>query len=52
MLIGNFGPETVERLGVGYETCRARNPRLIYCSLKGFMPGPSKSGRRWTRSCR
>jgi crotonobetainyl-CoA:carnitine CoA-transferase CaiB-like acyl-CoA transferase len=40
VLIENFGPETVERLGVGYEICRARNPRLIYCSLKGFMPGP------------
>jgi len=40
VLIENFGPETVERLGVGYEECRRRNPRLIYCSLKGFMPGP------------
>jgi crotonobetainyl-CoA:carnitine CoA-transferase CaiB-like acyl-CoA transferase len=40
VLIENFGPETVERLGVGYEACRKRNPRLIYCSLKGFMPGP------------
>jgi crotonobetainyl-CoA:carnitine CoA-transferase CaiB-like acyl-CoA transferase len=40
VLIENFGPETVERLGVGYDVCRERNPRLIYCSLKGFMPGP------------
>ena len=40
VLIENFGPETVERLGVGYEVCRERNPRLIYCTLKGFMPGP------------
>jgi crotonobetainyl-CoA:carnitine CoA-transferase CaiB-like acyl-CoA transferase len=40
VLIENFGPETVERLGVGYEECQRRNPRLIYCSLKGFMPGP------------
>jgi len=40
VLIENFGPETVERLGVGYDACRERNPRLIYCSLKGFMPGP------------
>jgi crotonobetainyl-CoA:carnitine CoA-transferase CaiB-like acyl-CoA transferase len=40
VLIENFGPETVERLGVGYEACAERNPRLIYCSLKGFMPGP------------
>jgi len=40
VLIENFGPETVERLGVGYDVCRVRNPRLIYCTLKGFMPGP------------
>ncbi|MGE5257426.1 MAG: CaiB/BaiF CoA transferase family protein [Hyphomicrobiales bacterium] len=40
VLIENFGPETVGRLGVGYDVCRERNPRLIYCSLKGFMPGP------------
>jgi crotonobetainyl-CoA:carnitine CoA-transferase CaiB-like acyl-CoA transferase len=40
VLIENFGPETVERLGVGYDVCRERNPRLVYCSLKGFMPGP------------
>jgi putative tricarboxylic transport membrane protein len=40
VLIENFGPGTVERLGVGYEACRERNPRLIYCALKGFMPGP------------
>jgi len=40
VLIENFGPGTVERLGVGYETCKKINPKLIFCSLKGFMPGP------------
>jgi crotonobetainyl-CoA:carnitine CoA-transferase CaiB-like acyl-CoA transferase len=40
VLIENFAPGTVDRLGVGYKTCQKRNPRLIYCSLKGFMPGP------------
>ncbi len=40
VLIENFGPGTVERLGVGYDVCSVINPRLIYCSLKGFMPGP------------
>ena len=40
VLIENFGHGTVERLGIGYEECRALNPELIYCSLKGFMPGP------------
>lgn len=40
VLIENFGPGTVERLGVGWEVCHKVNPRLIFCSLKGFMPGP------------
>ena len=40
VLIENFGPGTMERLGLDYETCRRRNQGLIYCSLKGFMPGP------------
>ncbi len=40
VLVENFGPGAVERLGFGYEACREMNPGLIYCSLKGFMPGP------------
>jgi crotonobetainyl-CoA:carnitine CoA-transferase CaiB-like acyl-CoA transferase len=40
VVIENFGPGTVERLGIGYQDCKKVNPRLIYCSLKGFMPGP------------
>ncbi len=40
VLIENFAPGTVDRLGVGFAVCRERNPRLIFCSLKGFMPGP------------
>jgi crotonobetainyl-CoA:carnitine CoA-transferase CaiB-like acyl-CoA transferase len=40
VLIENFGPGTMERLGLGYDVCKKGNPKLIYCSLKGFMPGP------------
>ncbi|MFO7540461.1 MAG: CaiB/BaiF CoA-transferase family protein [Chloroflexota bacterium] len=40
ILIENFGPGTMERLGLGYEALHGRYPRLIYCALKGFMPGP------------
>ncbi|MDJ0889344.1 MAG: CaiB/BaiF CoA-transferase family protein [Desulfobacterales bacterium] len=40
VLIENFGPGTMARLGFGYDACAAINPRLIYCTLKGFLPGP------------
>jgi crotonobetainyl-CoA:carnitine CoA-transferase CaiB-like acyl-CoA transferase len=40
ILIENYAPDTLDRLGLGYEKVREINPRLIYCSLKGFMPGP------------
>ncbi len=40
VLIENFGPGAMERLGFGYEACAALNPALIYCTLKGFLPGP------------
>ncbi len=40
VLIENFGPGTMDRLGFGYEVLSESHPRLIYCSLKGFMQGP------------
>ncbi len=40
VFLENFAPGTVERLGFGYEGISELNPRLIYCALKGFMPGP------------
>jgi len=40
IVVENFGPGTMERLGYGYLVFKERNTRLIYCSLKGFMPGP------------
>ena len=41
ILIENFRPGALDRLGLGYDVLAAANPRLIYCSLKGFLPGPS-----------
>jgi crotonobetainyl-CoA:carnitine CoA-transferase CaiB-like acyl-CoA transferase len=36
----NFKPGTMEKLGLDYATLKKLNPRLIYVSLKGFLPGP------------
>ena len=36
VLLENFGPGVIERLGFGYEAVHALNPRLVYASIKGF----------------
>src|SRR5690349_17522416 len=36
VLLENFGPGVIERLGFGYEAVRTTNPRLVYASIKGF----------------
>jgi crotonobetainyl-CoA:carnitine CoA-transferase CaiB-like acyl-CoA transferase len=40
VVIENFRPGTMDRLGFGYAALSRRNPRLIYCSEKGFLSGP------------
>jgi formyl-CoA transferase len=43
VLLENFKPGTMERLGLGYEEVREFNPRIIYASISGFgQYGPYK----------
>ena len=40
VVIENYGPGTMERLGCGYEHLAKVNPRLVYLALKGYLAGP------------
>jgi formyl-CoA transferase len=43
VFLESYTPGTLDRLGVGYETQRAANPRIIYASISGYgYTGPSK----------
>ena len=40
VVLDNFAPGALKRLGLDYEWGCKVNPRVIYCSIKGFLPGP------------
>ena len=43
LIIENFRPGVVKRLGIGYEDLKAINPDILYCSISGFgQTGPYK----------
>ncbi len=44
VLVENFRPGAMERLGLGYDALAARYPRLVYCSISGFgQTGPRRT---------
>jgi formyl-CoA transferase/CoA:oxalate CoA-transferase len=44
VVIENFRVGTVGKLGIDYERCSARNPRIVYCSISGFgQDGPYRN---------
>jgi crotonobetainyl-CoA:carnitine CoA-transferase CaiB-like acyl-CoA transferase len=44
VVIENFRPGVMDRLGLGADAVCERNPRLIYCSMPGFAPDDDRAG--------
>jgi alpha-methylacyl-CoA racemase len=45
VVLEGFRPGVLERLGVGYERLRERNPRIVYCAITGYGRSGPNAGR-------
>src|SRR5699024_12807227 len=45
VVIQNFRPGVIDRLGLGHEEIGARNPSVVYCSISGFGPEHTPASR-------
>src|SRR5258705_10619489 len=43
ILVEQFRPGVMDRLGLGFEAVRAINPRIVYCSLSGYRQSRSRA---------
>jgi len=46
VVLENFRPGVLDRVGLGYEEVRARNPKVVYCSITGYGQDGPMAGRR------
>ena len=42
VVLDNYAPGVLDRLGIGYDVASRINPRVIYCAIKGFIDGPNE----------
>lgn len=46
VVVENFRPGVMDRLGLGYQAVRERNPQVVYCSITGYGQDGPAAGRR------